>query len=205
MDCEANSQANLVEEIVAPPRRPPGRPKGVPNRVTREIRSAALKKGPGMFRALCKLAVESKDEKVRLAAMKEVLERAYGKSVAPTELTGKDGEPLHPPITDFELARHVCFALAKGVKDGEAATPAPSPPAPVAPAEPTAEAEPTPESTPPAAVNDENIVWLDERGNAHPANADRFPALQGTDHGPGFRASLPGPRPTPTVITRRPR
>jgi hypothetical protein len=61
------------------PKQRRGRPKGVPNRITREIRSAAQKKGPQAFRHIWDLALNAKDEKLRAQLLTLVLAYGYGK------------------------------------------------------------------------------------------------------------------------------
>jgi hypothetical protein len=76
--------------------RPTGRPKtggrrkGVPNRTTAEIRAAAQKHGSEMITELVRLATNATSEQARVAAIKEVLDRGYGKTAQP--LTGEGGE-----------------------------------------------------------------------------------------------------------------
>lgn len=102
--------------------RPPGagRKKGTPNKVTRTIREAAAKHGPKALRHLVEL-MDSPDLRIRLAASREILDRAYGRPVTPAELTGKDGEPLHLDararnMSNLERAQRLAFILASGVK-----------------------------------------------------------------------------------------
>ncbi len=78
-----------------------GRKKGVPNKATAGIRALAHWHGPDAIMDLLKL-MRSDDERVRLGAIKEMLDRGYGK--APQAHTGEDGEGpmklevLHPSI-----------------------------------------------------------------------------------------------------------
>lgn len=126
VDIDSKQSAN--ETALAPViGRRPGKPKGHPkppgsgrqkgqrNRVTVEIKELAQLHGPKMLRALVQLAEKSPDDKVRLAAQREVLDRAYGRPMTPQEITGKDGAPLNPvsEMSDVEAARRINFLFAK--------------------------------------------------------------------------------------------
>lgn len=101
-----------------------GRPKGSRNRVSREVKEIALRKGPKMLRLLESLAEKAKDERTQLAAVTEYLNRAYGKPISPTEISGKDGAPIETHnVTDIDVGRRIAFVLAKAAKD----TPPPEP------------------------------------------------------------------------------
>ncbi len=72
-----------------------GRKKGTPNKVTAEVSTIARKYGPKAVDKLAELAgltrkKAAESEQARVAALKEILDRAYGK--APQALTGADGE-----------------------------------------------------------------------------------------------------------------
>ena len=59
-----------------------GNPKGRtgPNKVTADIRAAALVHGPAALKTLADLMVNAEGEGTRIAAAKEILDRAYGRS-----------------------------------------------------------------------------------------------------------------------------
>ena len=57
-----------------------GRPSGSKNKVTPEIRAMALKHCPAALETIVHLAANAETEATRLAAAKELLDRAYGKS-----------------------------------------------------------------------------------------------------------------------------
>jgi hypothetical protein len=67
-----------------PPRKG-GRPKGSRNKITKEIRSLAQRHGPKALRALVKLLAD-KDPQVRHKAAVELIDRGYGKPVAPSTI-----------------------------------------------------------------------------------------------------------------------
>jgi hypothetical protein len=85
----------------------PGRPKGSKNRVTAEIKSIAAKHGKRAIREMASIAFgkaenESSGEKqLRVRCMENLLDRGFGKPVANTELTGKDGAPLAVSLLDW--------------------------------------------------------------------------------------------------------
>lgn len=98
------------------PGRPPGlgkpansgRKPGSRNRITATVKAMATPYARRAFRQLVKLATTSSDEKVVLAASREILDRAYGRPVSPQELTGADGGPIvseSRPATDEQLKR----------------------------------------------------------------------------------------------------
>ena len=73
-----------------------GRKKGVPNKATAEIRTIASKYGPEAVRELARLATEAESEAARVAAIKELLDRGFGKS--PQPLTGEDGGAIQHEV-----------------------------------------------------------------------------------------------------------
>jgi 4'-phosphopantetheinyl transferase EntD len=54
-----------------------------------------------MIEGLVNLARTAESEAARIAAMNYVLDRGYGKPVAP--FSGPDGEPLFPPKIEIEF------------------------------------------------------------------------------------------------------
>lgn len=69
-----------------------GRKKGVQNKITAEIKEIAQQYAPQALAELARLMVEAESEAARVAAIKEILDRAYGKS--PQALTGDGGGPI---------------------------------------------------------------------------------------------------------------
>src|SRR5262245_18870318 len=63
-----------------PPKRGRGRPKGSPNRVQADIRQAMLKLSPKAQTRLAEL-LDSGDEKIALAAVNSILDRAHGRPI----------------------------------------------------------------------------------------------------------------------------
>lgn len=74
-----------------------GRPKGAVNKATADIRLLARSYGPEAIRELARLARKASSEAGRVAAIKELLDRGYGKSPQPLVGDG-DGEPIRHVI-----------------------------------------------------------------------------------------------------------
>ncbi|MFA4974937.1 MAG: hypothetical protein WC683_20225 [bacterium] len=70
-----------------------GRQKGSPNKATAEIREIARQYAPDAVQELARLSREAQSEQARVAAIKEILDRAYGKSTQPIAGDG-DGGPV---------------------------------------------------------------------------------------------------------------
>jgi hypothetical protein len=69
--------------------------KGTPNRSTRAIKELAQKHGAEVIEELARIAFTAESEFARVAAIKELLDRAYGKSTQPVAanvLTGPSEE-----------------------------------------------------------------------------------------------------------------
>src|SRR5687768_9775625 len=56
-----------------------GRKRGVPNKVTRELKALAQQYTPAALTELVRLTTKAENEAVRVAAIKELFDRAYGK------------------------------------------------------------------------------------------------------------------------------
>jgi hypothetical protein len=67
-----------------------GRPRGAVNKATADVRLLARSHGPAAIAELVRLSTKACSEGVRVAAIKELLDRGYGKS--PQPLTGDGGE-----------------------------------------------------------------------------------------------------------------
>ncbi|WP_217884246.1 hypothetical protein [Sphingobium sp. GW456-12-10-14-TSB1] len=179
MDEKANSPANLDTETPAIARRP-GRPKGqpkapgsgrkpgTPNRHTRDVRAAAAKHSTKAIAALVKL-LGHEDGKVIALAAREILDRAHGRPMTPTEMTGKDGAPLIPEVSQFDVARRMAFLLNRAAKE-KATADKPLPPASerfAAQPRPEVSSPPPPPAPPPAPiVPDDTQRILEEAGRA---------------------------------------
>jgi hypothetical protein len=87
---------------------PSGRPKLDP--AVRDLARAASV--PAIERAIRLL--EDSDPNVALKAINVVLDRAWGKPVQATEISGPDGEALEVrDVSHLDIARRIAFALAK--------------------------------------------------------------------------------------------
>lgn len=73
-----------------------GRPKGRANKVTGEIKELARAYVPDVMPALLQIATKGESEAARVSAIKEILDRAYGK--APQAITGEGGGPVQQAI-----------------------------------------------------------------------------------------------------------
>lgn len=81
---------------------PAGREKGKPNKATAEVKALAAEYGPEAVQRLAEI-MRSPDEPAaaRVAAAKELLDRAYGKATAEVQLTGVDGAGVIVEIVRF--------------------------------------------------------------------------------------------------------
>lgn len=68
-----------------------GRLKGTPNKSTAEIKALAQKYTPAAMKELGRLAVQAESETARVSAIRELLDRAYGKASQP--IGGADDLP----------------------------------------------------------------------------------------------------------------
>lgn len=69
-----------------------GRVKGVPNKATRDIKALAQKHTPEALKTLVSIMKASDSDAARVAASKELLDRAYGKPAQ--AVTGEGGGPV---------------------------------------------------------------------------------------------------------------
>ena len=81
-----------------------GRPPGSPNKITAEIRAVAQRHAPDAFAELARLAREAQSEQTRVAAIKEILDRAYGRPTQPIDGDGQQGG-ASTSLPEFGIAR----------------------------------------------------------------------------------------------------
>lgn len=73
------------------PKRGPGRAPGQRNKATRTIKELAEPYGPEALEVLLKIMRKDKSSMARIAASKEILDRAYGKAMQPLTTPGAAG------------------------------------------------------------------------------------------------------------------
>ena len=73
-----------------------GRKKGTPNKATKEVRALAQEYGEAAIAELARLMTQAESEAARVAAAREILDRAYGKS--PQAIVGDPNAPLRHEI-----------------------------------------------------------------------------------------------------------
>ena len=90
-----------------------GRKPGVPNKATADIKALAQKYTGKAMKELARLAVEAESEQARVSAIKELLDRGYGKSTQP--LSGdSDAAPIRfnlSGLPDDVIAQMASVAL----------------------------------------------------------------------------------------------
>lgn len=87
-----------------------GRKKGIPNKATADVRALAGRYAPAAVKELARLATEAESEAARVSAIKEVLDRAYGKSPMAVEHSGPDGGPVkHTHDISDELLEQIAL------------------------------------------------------------------------------------------------
>ena len=84
---------------------PGGRPK-----VVHEVRELAQQHTTAAIERLVR-AMNGNDDRIAIAAATALLDRAVGKPTQATELTGPEGQPIAPEMSDIELARRIAFIL----------------------------------------------------------------------------------------------
>jgi hypothetical protein len=78
-----------------------GRPKGAVNKATKDIKEIARAHGPEVIEGFWRLFKEADSDQAKIAAGKEILDRAYGKSTQP--LSGDDDAPAIKVISELVL------------------------------------------------------------------------------------------------------
>lgn len=101
-----------------------GRRKGSVNKVTADIRKLAGEHGEAMVEELARLALKSESEQVRVAAIREMLDRAYGKPLARQDVLFKDRTPRDGmELSMIERARGVGHVLMEAKRlEGQSET-----------------------------------------------------------------------------------
>lgn len=78
-----------------------GRQKGTPNKATADVKAMAMQYAPAAMAELARLCVEAESEPARVAAIKEIMDRAYGKARQP--LVGDENEAAIQVMQRIEL------------------------------------------------------------------------------------------------------
>lgn len=65
-----------------------GRAKGTPNKATADIKALAMAHAPTAMRELARLATKAESEAARVAAIKELFDRGFGKAKQSVEVDG---------------------------------------------------------------------------------------------------------------------
>ena len=92
-----------------------GRKKGSKNKVTLEVKELAAPWGPKALKVLCDIMMdEEKTDQVRIAASKEVLDRAYGKAPQHVEQSHQFKDE---GMSDLEVARRIAFLFNQGLNE----------------------------------------------------------------------------------------
>jgi len=76
-----------------------GRPKGVPNKVTADVKALAQQYAPDAMRRLNDIAMNSESDAASVAAIKELLDRGYGKAKQPLVGGGEGDAPIRNELT----------------------------------------------------------------------------------------------------------
>ena len=81
-----------------------GRTKGTPNKATADVKALARKHGPAVIAELARIAKHSDNERTRVAAAQELLDRGYGR---PHQSIEVDKHITHhaTEMTEAELER----------------------------------------------------------------------------------------------------
>jgi hypothetical protein len=72
-----------------------GRPPGAHNKVTAEVKVLALVHAPAAIKELARIMMKSDSDTARVSAIKEILDRAYGKSVQALQALDEHGNPTN--------------------------------------------------------------------------------------------------------------
>lgn len=75
-----------------------GRQKGSPNKVTADVKEAAQQYTAEAVETLASIMRLSESDQAKVAAVKEILDRGWGKAKQTSELTGPNGQNLIPAV-----------------------------------------------------------------------------------------------------------
>lgn len=89
-----------------------GRQKGTPNKATADIKALAQKHAPEAMRELARLATSAESEAARVAAIKELFDRGFGKARQPITGGEEEDRPLQVALDMTQLPADQLRALA---------------------------------------------------------------------------------------------
>lgn len=76
-----------------------GRPRGSLNKATKEVKEAAKKYTKKALKTLVDITEKGENESARVAAARELLDRAYGRPTQAVEHSGEGGGPIQSSIS----------------------------------------------------------------------------------------------------------
>lgn len=82
-----------------------GRTKGTPNKATADIKALAMKHAPAAMEELARLATKAESEAARVAAIKELFDRGFGRPAQAVKLGEDPDNPLPPSIIQLVPAK----------------------------------------------------------------------------------------------------
>jgi hypothetical protein len=82
-----------------------GRRAGTPNKATGEIKALARSYAPAAMKELARLSVKAESEQARVAAIKELFDRGFGKATQAVQHSGSVGTYDLTKVTDDDLDR----------------------------------------------------------------------------------------------------
>ena len=71
-----------------------GRTKGTPNKQTADVKALAREYGPTAIAKLAYLVEHAESDAAKVSAIKELLDRAYGKATMPIQHSGDAAQPI---------------------------------------------------------------------------------------------------------------
>ncbi len=93
-----------------------GRKRGVPNKATAEVKALAQSYTAQAIETLAEIMSDrSAPKAARVAAIKEMLDRAHGKSIQGVELSGKNGGPMRSVSMSLDEYERVAEEMAAKV------------------------------------------------------------------------------------------
>ena len=94
-----------------------GRKRGIPNKATADVKALAQSYAPEVVKELARLALNAQSEQARVTAIKEILDRAYGKP----HITAEVSTPRD--VRDLSTAELLRVLAAEGIVGEEAEEP----------------------------------------------------------------------------------